>query len=124
MPERLVRDNLIGMVASFIVWSAYFAAVYSFQAIACIRGFQGARVAGVDMLTLGLVIMTALTLVAIAYLGWRSLRVVSLSRVVQGDAPDVSCADFMALTSALLAAMALVATLWVALPILLLPPCA
>jgi hypothetical protein len=124
MLDRLAHDSLIGMVASFIIWSLYFAAVYSFQAVACIRGLDDIRVVGVDVVTLVLAGLTALTLAAIAYLGWRSLRLARLSLLAQAETSDDARADFMALTSAALAALAFIATLWVALPLLLLPLCA
>lgn len=124
MLDRLAHDSLIGMVASFIIWSLYFAAVYSFQAVACIRGLDDIRVVGVDVVTLVLAGLTALTLAVIAYLGWRSLRLARLSLLAQAETSDDTRADFMALTSALLAALAFIATLWVALPLLLLPLCA
>jgi hypothetical protein len=124
LPDRLASHSLIGMVASFIIWSVYFAAAYSFQAAACIRGFQGVHIGNVDAVSLVLIVMTAITLIAIAYLGWRSLLVAHLSFLVQDDVSESPRADFMALTAALLAGLAFVATLWVALPMLLLPTCA
>lgn len=124
MLDRFVSHSLIGMVGSFVVWSVYFAAVYSLQAVTCIRGLHGARIAGFDVVTAGLLAITAVTLMIVAYLGWRSMRLARLFLPDEGEAPGASRADFMALTSALLAGLAFIATLWVALPMLLLPPCA
>lgn len=114
--------SLIGMVAGFIVWSAYFAALYSVLSVGCAQGLDQVRVLGVDAVWLTLVLLTLITLIAIASFGWHSLHA-ARTALAEVDATHLPSADFMALTAALLAALALVATAWVALPLFFLPTC-
>lgn len=82
-----------------LLWLAHFAALYGFNAIACARGFSGAVPWGVGVATLILAAGAALVT-------FRHRK------------------DFVDWLTAALGAVALLAILWQALPVLMVSPCA
>lgn len=109
----MAHASLIGMTAAFLVWSGYFVIMYALLSLACVSG------AAAPVVATALALVTVATLATLGWIGWRALRA---WRAASG--PDDARPRFMALTGALGAGLALVATLWVAGPLLLLEPCA
>lgn len=118
MLERLASDSLTGMVSPFLAWVGYFGAVYAFLSVACVVGLPAAAIRTV------LFIATGAALALIAYIASRAVRAWRVEAAASVSEPDPSRRRFMALTAALISALAFVSTVWVALPILLLSPCA
>lgn len=90
------------------VWIAHFLAVYALVSVACATAAEAIVVPGI----------AAATLAALACFAWFGLRNFRAWRAAQ-EGPA-----FVAQTNLLLAALSAVATLWVAYPAFLLPPCA
>lgn len=117
MLERLASDSLTGMIGAFVVWTAYFGAIYAFLSVACVADLGDAAI------RMALLIMTGATLALIAFFAWRALRVWRLEASGASSEPDPSRRHFMALATVMISGLAFVSTVWVALPILLLSPC-
>jgi len=91
----------LGMSAGIIVWALHFGAIYGATALACARGLPHLVAPAVGGVTVAAVAALAIVLVR----GWQRRR------------------RFEPWLAAGLAALALVAVVWEALPVLLVPPC-
>lgn len=94
--------NVFLISAGGIVWALHFAALYGFAALACARGFAPAIPWFTAAATLAAIVAAA----AVLWLGWRRR------------------AAFEGWTGATLAALALVAIAWQAVPVYIVPLCA
>lgn len=122
MSARLGPYRLTGLAAPLAVWALHFLAVYIMQGLACGEDWQRARVAGLELVTWWLLAATALAIAAIAWLGLRALRLRRVAAAETGD--DGRRRHFTATVTAATALMALIAVIYTALPVVLLPPCA
>ncbi len=105
------------MFAPLLIWAVHFLAIYAFTAIACERRFADTNWLGVGVVpwTIG-----ALTLVATA----AALVTIWLAlRDVPGRAPRSETSQFVHWMTAAFGALTLLAILWEALPVLLIPVC-
>lgn len=94
-----------------VPWAVHFVAIYSLQGLVCARGWSQA--AG----QAGMVALTLLAFVAIAWIGlhaWRALH---------AEDADDDGRRFAARVALLLSALSMVAVAFTALPLLLLAPC-
>jgi hypothetical protein len=104
--------------AGFIVWASAFVLLYSVQAIGCHSGIAIPDIAGVSLLSVALALvwlahLAALVGLQLRYgLPWRS------------GAGQQGLDRFLPYLGALVTASALVGTVWIGAPVLLLPPCA
>jgi hypothetical protein len=89
------------MVSGLMIWAAHFSVIYGFTGLACARGLAGAVPWVIALATLAAV--AACLLMAVQEIGQR-----------QG---------FVSWMTAGSAGVALLAILWQALPVLLVPPC-
>jgi hypothetical protein len=85
--------RLSGAVASLVVWSLHFVAVYALVGVGCDRGWHLAPLAGGNALTFWLLAATvpALALIAwVGWIGWRSMRATraEAARVATEPTPD------------------------------------
>lgn len=108
--QGMAPTSLVGMTAGFLVWSAYFVVMYAVLSLACVNGAAPA------LIVAALAVLAAATAAVIGWLGWRAWSTAA--------AADAERSRFMSLTAALAAGLALVSTLWVAAPVLMLAPCA
>jgi len=124
MPNLLSGDNPVSIVLPPILWSLYFLAVYVAHALACAKGWP----AGVVDMSVALA--TVLTVAALAGLSWlywsrfRPLR--GWDEAIRSKDPEVVTKGrqrFMALAGLMQAGLAIVATLMVGMPTLLVPRC-
>jgi hypothetical protein len=99
------------MFSGPLIWAAHFTAIYAFTALACARHFAHASWLGVDVVLWAIGIGTSAAAIA--------ALVVFLAGVSDGRRDD----PFVAWMSAALGALALVAIVWEALPVLLVPVC-
>lgn len=97
-----------------LVWAAHFAVIYGFTGYACARRLHAAGWLGIGVI--GWVVIAA-TLAAAA-------AVFALSVWTGGRAPPQDSASFSRWTGAALGLLSMVAIVWEAMPILLVPACA
>jgi NO-binding membrane sensor protein with MHYT domain len=114
----------LAAIAGLGVWALYFVVIYGLFSIGCERRWRLAEPDGLDRLSLVLI------LTAVPFLGlllwltiaslrrWLRARVEALSRI-----PGAEEEHFIAMTAFWLNLLALVAALWVSLPLLLTTPC-
>jgi hypothetical protein len=125
------RDSLFSLIAGPLVWSAHFLSIYVFTAIACAHGFFDDRILGVRAVPLfgGAITLVAVALILDALvLSWRRWR----GHPWEGEPEPLPPQDrneiasrrrFMAHAGLLLSGLALIATIWQALPILFFASC-
>lgn len=124
-PER-PRGLLVtgrGFLLPAVVWTLYFALVYSVQGAGCAAAVEAPGPEGFGPLRAVLLALTLGAAAAIAATGlgsWRAWR--GLRAVAERDTA-FERATFLAQGALLNAALFLVATLWIGLPILLFDPC-
>ena len=132
-------DRLTGIALPMAIWALHFVVVYSVQGAVCARG--GASAASTDGLTstswwlLGLTMLALLVIAALGVRAWRAWRMAAAAAAAApapapapapqaGTPSPVSRRRFASAATALSAALATVAVVFTAVPILLLPPCA
>lgn len=130
MPNLLARDNPITIILAPLLWSLHFLTLYTVNALVCAKGWGGVRVAGlglVDATVIGATALVTVLLAALALLAWSRFQPVKDARdhIHERDWELATKARqrFMALAGLLQCGLALVATLFVALPALLVPRC-
>jgi len=117
--------SLMGVISGMIVWAVWFAAIYALQGLGCEAGWHQRAVPGGNLLSLSMLASAVLALALIGgcawrgYAGWRAEPPAGAGGV---EAPQRL--RFMGLVMFVLAVLAAVGTLLVALPILMLDPCA
>lgn len=116
MARVIAPWRLVGMAAPMAVWALHFVIVYSVQGLGCVEAWNQA------MVTTALLLLTVVALAAIAWLGWRAHR--AAAACAGSDDADARRRRFVALVTGLLAVLSIVAVVFTAIPILLLPPCA
>jgi hypothetical protein len=80
--------RLSGAVASLVVWSLHFVAVYALVGVGCARGWHLAPIAGSNALTFWLIAATIPALALIAWIGWIGWRSIRASRAAAAHARD------------------------------------
>lgn len=127
MRSPFVRESLLSMVSSPLIWAAHFLACYVLVSLECAYGFSGAR--------FGIALTTALALALLAWVGlsnwrkWNGARRAHSANLCAAHThhPDQggnNLGSFFALTSMMLCTLSALALLWVAFPAALLPTCA
>lgn len=114
--------SLLSASASFIVWLIYFLVVYLLLEFGCPLGWDKGTVLGINVFTLVLLAVTVPAVLLIGLYGLRGYRdwraAVALPNT--GAALGARFFSFLSLTGA---GLALIATGWTALPIVMLAPC-
>jgi hypothetical protein len=116
--RALLGSGWARAVAAFAVWMIYFTVVYAVHSVGCVLGWADTRIMGFNALTVWLAVITLATVLAIALLGRAQYR-------PNATVPD-SMQDrerFGAVVAWLACGLALIATLWVGLPVLMVAPC-
>lgn len=121
MLEKLMRESLLGAASGLVVWSIYFVAAYAWLSAACVAGTGQSETFDVTSVRLTLAVLTVITGVSVGYIGWRSWRAIP-DKGACAD-PDEERHCFNAQLALAVAGLALVSTLWVGLPVLLVSPC-
>jgi hypothetical protein len=117
--------RLLGVISGMIVWAAWFVVVYALTGVGCDAGWQLREVPGGNLLSALMLASTLLALVLIGGSSWRGY--VLWRRGVDGTGASREAGQrqrFMGLVAFVLSAMAAVGTLMIAIPILMLDPCA
>jgi hypothetical protein len=117
---------MLGSVPTFLylfgglfIWALRFLAGYSFVALACARGWHAGSIAGIGVVPLVVVVLTALALAACAAILVPAL--LSLRRAPPAAAEQAPA--FIHAIAATVAALGMLAILWETLPFLLVPVC-
>jgi hypothetical protein len=105
----------VALAGAFTAWALHFLILYSFQALACARGFADERIGGIGIVP---AVGGVATVAAIAACFW-----LVLVRGQAGQDDGNGAAGFLAHVKASSAVLALLAIIWTALPLVLLPPC-
>lgn len=116
--------SLLGVITSMILWAAWFVLVYALTGVGCDAGWHTRTFAGISHLSLW---MLASTVVAVALMAWCAWRgwVGWRENSPSDDGREAGqrrC--FLGMVMVVLALLSIVGTLMIALPILLLDPCA
>jgi hypothetical protein len=118
----LKSDHLLSMVSAAIIWITHFLLSYGIVSLACAYGYAQLTLLGLSVVVFSISLITLVALVLLIYTAvinyrkWRQQHDLS--------APEISASPFIALHSVLLCGLSLVGVIWVALPALILPPCA
>ena len=116
--------TVFAAISPMIAWAVYFAAVYALQGLGCTAQWDAVSLAGSNVLTLMLALLSLLALGVIALLGGRGLQTRRAGVSGPASGHDVAQrARFLGLVRVVLAAVAFVATLMNAAPLLFLAPC-
>jgi hypothetical protein len=114
-----IRKSLF-MIGGLIVWAVQFGVIYTFNALACARGFAGRQVLGIGIVPF---VVSAVSLVALA----ATLAVLLAALRRRGPAPtsreERPVDAFLRNTTVAIAALSLVAIAWNAVPAFIVPPC-
>lgn len=117
---RSSRYSSLFALSGMLIWAAHFGLIYGLTSLACARGFAETRVFGVTVVSLSIGVVTVIAALGTLTVIWQALR----RRAVTASGNGLSLPAFTAVMAALIAGLALVAILWEALPVLMLPPCA
>jgi hypothetical protein len=121
------RDSLFSIIAGPMVWAVHFLVLYVTAAVACAKGFFDVELAGIGVVQLvaAAVTLGAVTLIVhgarMSWRRWRTGPTAPLPPHDRGD-PD-SRRRFIAYSGLLLCGLALIATVWQALPVLFIHSC-
>jgi hypothetical protein len=130
MMNPVSRDNLLSIFAAPTLWGLYFGFVYTVNGIACAKQLTGWSVGGfpvVDIIMAAATAATLLLLLALAVASWLQFRPLRDTHIfIHETDPSLAIQArrrFMALAGLLHCLLAIAATIYVGLPILLLPNC-
>lgn len=114
-----------GAIGSFVLWAIYFVVVYAYLSIGCEKGWSEAELFGLKVLTLALAAITLAAMGAIAALAWMGFRRWRTAANSNSDEGSINESQdrFTGLLTVMTSGLALLATIWVGLPVLLLQPC-
>lgn len=121
MSARVFTRQIFTTLAGFLIWFAHFNFIYGVHALVCARGFAGVRVLGMDAVDFSILIAT---LIALAGTLWVLRSALRRGEVNSLEAAGESSAAFMRFLAITIAAGAVIAILWSALPALLIGACA
>jgi hypothetical protein len=117
--EQFMRKTLL-LLASLFVWALHFLVVYPFNALACVRGWSDASLAGFGLVPVVVIAATGCAIAAsIVILMLGLFRLGPAACLRRGASPD----DFIGALTVGLAALVAVAIAWNGLPALMVPPC-
>lgn len=124
MLARLQRERLTAAIAGLVVWALHFVVVYSLFSVGCALEWQAVHLLGLNRLALVLILITLPFLLLLAWLVVGSLLYWRRGRAPAApERPPAGRARFLAMAAFWLNLLALVATLWVSLPLILTTPC-
>jgi hypothetical protein len=126
MPMRLADSrSLLGAISAMIVWAVWFALAYGLVGLGCEDGWPQHRLLGTDLLSAAIAASTLVALVLMGWSGWRGWRGWRVGDAgTDGGHEQAQRRRFLGRMMLVLAAIAIVGTLMIGLPLLLLDPCA
>lgn len=130
MVARTIRSNsLFSIIVGPMVWAVHFLIVYITTAIACAKGIFDLQVLGMTLIPLTVAAATLIAAaliidgIVLAYRRWRGSPGARPEMPPHDRPGEQSRYRFMAYAGLLLSGLSLVATLWVALPVLFIDSC-
>jgi hypothetical protein len=105
------------MLSGLLIWAAHFLAIYAFTALACARHWSQASWLGIGVIpwVIGAATLAAATTTLVVI--WLALR------NTRSSASRNNASSFLPWMTAAFGGLALMAILWEALPVLLVPTC-
>jgi len=116
--------TLPGVITAMIIWAAWFVLVYALTGVGCDAGWHTRSFAGISHLSLWMLASTVVAVALMAWCAWRGWVGWRDGREVGGGRESAQRQRFLGLLMLVLALLAIAGTLMIALPILLLDPCA
>jgi hypothetical protein len=113
----------VAAIAGFVVWALYFVVIYGLFSIGCERRWRLAEPDGTDRLSMALILTSVPFVALLLWLAIASLRRWLRCRVVEAAAREAERERFFAMTAFWLNLLALIAALWVSLPLALTTAC-
>ncbi len=105
------------LTSGFLVWAAHFAMIYGLTALACARGFNDAKLLGLEVVPLG---VGAATLAALLMVVWVIMSCIRW----RGPRREDALTRFLRYTTILIGGFAILAIVWDGLPAILIgSPC-
>lgn len=123
------RGSFIGtlllLLAGLLIWVLHFLFIYAFNTLACTRVFADTEILGYGSILVAVIIGTILAMSAAAFV--LAFALFRIRRLSAGNGELVSSAvntdHFLYVATAGVAFISLVAILWNAIPVFLVPPC-
>jgi hypothetical protein len=109
----------VRLTANLLIWAAHFGVIYAGSALVCARGGLDASLLGVGVLTWIIGLATLAALAGVLWVGAAAIREIRCGRHPHGSTPW-----FLNWVSAGLGGLAVVAIVWEAVPLFIVPPCA
>lgn len=119
MQASLTLQRLLTLVSAPLIWIAHFVICYVMVSLVCALQLTDIWIAGMDLAQFSIAVVTALSLLLIA---WIALIHMRRRRNPLGPDPDME--RFLAVNTLLLCAISALALIWVAFPAAVLPTCA
>jgi hypothetical protein len=118
--------RLVGVISGMIVWAVWFVVVYALTGVGCDAGWQHRSLpGGGNQLSLLMLLSTAVALLLIGWCAWRGYQAWKASRESgRAGLENLQRLRFMGLLMLVLSLLAGIGTLMIAVPILMLEPCA
>jgi hypothetical protein len=110
---------ILRLIAPLIVWTLHLGVIYGGTALACARGFAGDPVLGLPILSFGIGLATVIAVAAVGYLMLRAYLTPSTMR-----SGDRATRGFVRWITLAVGALSMVAVIWEAVPVLIVPACA
>lgn len=108
---------MLRMLSGLLIWATHFVLLYVFSALACARGFWGWRWLGIGVVPWFVGVATLAAVAAVLIVAVRSLRYAG------GRLPPENASRFVHWMTAAIGGLSLLAILWNAMPVLLVPVC-
>lgn len=122
-----LRSQWFGLLAGPTIWAVYFLAVYGLVEAGCWAGLLGARLPGLNALTITVLVLTLVALLITFYAGLQAYRNWQTMRAGGADYEERGRANerrrFMAFAGALLSALFSLTILITGIPVLVLTTC-
>jgi len=118
-----LEGTVLAAISPMIAWAIYFVAIYALQGLGCTAGWDALSLAGSNILTLSLAALSLVTLGVIIVMGYRGLKQRGAAASGLAGRDVAQRARFLGLVRVVLAAVAFIATLMNAAPLLVLAPC-
>jgi hypothetical protein len=117
--------SLVGVITPMILWAAWFVLVYALTGVGCEGGWNTRTFAGINHLSLWMLASTVAAVALMTWCAWRGWVGWRDDGLDDGCGREVAQRRrFLGMVMLVLSLLAIAGTLMIALPILLLDPCA
>ena len=121
VPERPVSRALVwGLIGAPVVWAVHFIVIYTVVALSCWSGFAMTNLLGLGTSALAAL---AVSLVALALIGWAGRTAYGLWHAAQHEADAPGWQRYAGLTGSLLSGLFALSVVLETVPVFVLVPC-